>query len=243
MIPLRCSAYNCYEIPMFDYTINQKKVYKCSQHALHCHNDNCIKKPTKCFKHNNVSIYYCNRHSRKNPLNICKYNECSMIASYGYISDSIPVSCIKHKRPNMEVLVSKCSYFGCKNEANYNYITVFKETTVPKGIYCNQHRKSNMISIEELNDGYVIKTVDHNDPNDSELDVSISHSDIIKREIYAEKKLKHKKIKTDDTNNDLTNNDLTNNDEKNDSKYNIIYNIRKDAELYIKSIISEYILV
>lgn len=217
MIPLRCNVYDCYAMPMLDYTINKKKVYRCNNHPIKCHNKKCSKKPTISFKHNDKLIFYCTKHGKMNQINICKNYTCNSIATYGPKDTQTPLLCIKHKTYNMEILIKQCSYFGCQKKPTHNYLTLFKESNniniKLKGIYCDTHKQPKMISIDDFNKGFTIKTI--NDNNDN---LDVNKQDIIQYE---------------------TNENKT----ENKNYFNVIYEMRNDANIYLRSILNDYIII
>ena len=218
MIPLRCNVSDCFEMPLLEYTINRNKVYRCGNHSIKCHTNNCPKNPTMSFKHNNNTIFYCSLHGKTNQINVCKNINCDSIATYGPSNSNIPLLCVKHKTSSMEVVITQCGYFGCQNKPNYNYLTLFKEAKEPKGIYCDKHRNSNMISIDDFNRGYVIKPIEKDDSDTLE----VSKQDIIKYETKIINKIDNLNI---------------------NNTFHIIYDMRNDNDIKIRSMLNEYVII
>lgn len=223
MIPLRCSAYDCFEMPMLVYTINKKKIYRCQHHPIKCHTKNCPRSPTMSFKHRDKTIFYCTRHGKSNQINICKNIHCNMIATYGHSTCAKPILCVKHRTNKMEIVTKKCCYFGCHNNAKYNYLNLMKDSTSPKGIYCEKHRNSKMISIDDFNKGYLIKSVDPSKDEDIKYDIDIP--EIIKEEYNNMYKKQTEEIKT-----------------KNNT-FNLIYDMRNDAKIQLRSVLNDYVII
>jgi hypothetical protein len=225
MIPLRCSAYDCFEMPMLAYTINRKKIYRCQNHPIKCHTKNCPRNPTISFNHRNKTIFYCGRHGKANQINICKNIHCNTIATYGTSNCQKPICCIKHKSSNMEITVSQCCYFGCHEKATYNYLPLLKESRNPKGIYCNNHKSSKMISIDEFNNGYLVKQVNPKKEEDTKYDVN--KQDIIREEM---------KTNTYDIKE-------TKSEKNTDESFSLIYDMRNDTDVHVRSVLNEYVIV
>lgn len=229
MVPIKCDVPNCFEMPKASFKVNNTKLYRCDQHIIKCNIGECTKIPVISFKHKNDKIYYCKTHGRKYQIYVCKRCNCNAIATYGQKGSKVPTLCVKHKRPSMNVVINRCSHFSCYNKPTHNYIVRFKETNEPRGIYCELHKKNKMISIEEYNSGYCTKTYDL-EQNNIEVDITAHNpNDIILGE----------QTPFDNT---IENKNDDNNDD-NEETISVIYDMKKDNDIYMNCLMNEYDIV
>ena len=214
MIPFSCSEHNCFQLPSKTYTINNQVTYNCVNHNLKCRIKKCNKVPKMCYRHNKLKLYYCSSHGKQYIPTICHKQYCSSIAIYNYADKPLPWYCVKHRLSNMDIVTSKCSFVGCHNDATYNFIGRMKELINPKGMYCHHHKKTKMVSVDDFNDGYYIK--------------NIQLTPIIEPDI-------NEIINTPQQNN-INDSDLM-------PTISIIYDIRKDKEQQLQSILNTYQIV
>jgi len=159
MMPFSCSQINCFNFPSITYTINGKQIYNCAEHSLKCRVSECNKQPKIHNKYGKKQLYYCVKHSKQYQTILCHKKHCNSVAVYNYINKCNPWYCIKHRTPSMEILTSHCIFIGCHKKATHNFAGRMKEVEHPKGLFCCNHKKRKMISVEEFNDGYSVKTI------------------------------------------------------------------------------------
>ena len=85
--------------------------------------------------------------------NICKFNNCKVIACYNTKGSKNAIFCYKHSEPDMINVISKtCEYDGCNTIPNYNI------NGSAHGKFCHKHRENDMVDVKN-------KTCEHDECN------------------------------------------------------------------------------
>ena len=162
MIPLKCSASDCFNFPSHSYIVNGQEIVRCQHHPMTCCVKGCYEKPKVQYQHKNKKLTYCKHHSREYQILICQHTHCNSLAGYGYNDNNKAICCIKHRTDGMVIIGDYCLFLGCHSPATHNTVGRFNDQL--KGLYCHIHKKKNMVSLQEYKDGFKTKIVSAPEP-------------------------------------------------------------------------------
>ena len=134
------------------YGLTKGKLTHCAKHKT----DSMVNKTKKCeccniviasFGLPNEKATRCAKHKTDEMVDVkssrCRYENCDILASFGFIEDGRRIRCTKHKEVGMVNVSQKpCQHEGCANLPNFGLPNT-KEYT-----HCSKHKTDEMVDIK-----------------------------------------------------------------------------------------------